>query len=78
MQTARILDLPVVFGEEEDMSSHKKNLIARNIIAAAKENRLPCAAGHAIAKRLGVRSRDVGDVADELKVKISKCQLGCF
>ena len=45
---------------------------------ATVENRLSCAKAHEIAERLEVPLALVGQAAEELKVKISKCQLGCF
>ncbi len=42
------------------------------------DNRLSCAKAHEIAEKLEVPLTVVGQAAEELKVKISKCQLGCF
>ncbi len=39
---------------------------------------LPCAVAFAIAERLGVTRRQVGDAANEIGIKIVDCQLGCF
>ncbi len=45
---------------------------------AAPEGRLTCAKAHEIAKNLNVPLLTVGQAADELKIKIKNCQLGCF
>lgn len=45
---------------------------------AAKANRILCASALAIAKSLGIPPGEVGKTANKLKIKISKCQLGCF
>ncbi|WP_418791663.1 hypothetical protein [Phosphitispora sp. TUW77] len=45
---------------------------------AAPEGRLSCADAHALAKRLDVELLIIGKAADELKIKIKSCQLGCF
>jgi hypothetical protein len=45
---------------------------------ASKEGRIHCSSALAIAKSLGVRPGEVGKAANRLKIKISKCQLGCF
>lgn len=45
---------------------------------ASRDNRLSCEAAHAIGKELNVTLREIGAVCNELKVKISACQLGCF
>ena len=40
--------------------------------------KLPCAVAFSIAKKLKVSPRQVGDAANELRIKIATCQLGCF
>jgi hypothetical protein len=45
---------------------------------AAPEGRLTCAAAHELAKKLGVDPCLIGQAANATKVKIKKCQLGCF
>lgn len=46
--------------------------------AAAKEGRITCAECHKLAEELEVNLLVVGQAADELKIKIKACQLGCF
>jgi len=46
--------------------------------ASLVEGKLPCAIAFKIAKKLKVAPKEVGDAANELKIKISSCQLGCF
>ena len=46
--------------------------------ASLTDGYLPCATAFQIAKKLGVSRRQVGDMANKQKVKISDCQLGCF
>ena len=41
-------------------------------------NRLTCEHAHALAKALNVTLQEIGALCDELKIKISACQLGCF
>ena len=45
---------------------------------ALDEGHLPCARAHGLARRLGVPPSQIGQLADELGVKISRCQLGLF
>ncbi len=40
--------------------------------------RLSCEQAHALAKELKVSLREIGELCNELKIKISSCQLGCF
>ena len=46
--------------------------------ASLIEGKLPCAVAFKIAKKLKVAPKEVGAAANELKIKISSCQLGCF
>jgi hypothetical protein len=48
------------------------------IRAAAPEGKMPCAAAFRLAEELGISHREVGNLLDELKIKITQCQLGCF
>lgn len=52
--------------------------VEKRLRQAAKENRVSCSIALAIAKHLGIPPGEIGRVADRLKIKISKCQLGCF
>ncbi|GAW92184.1 hypothetical protein [Calderihabitans maritimus] len=45
---------------------------------AAKEGRLSCEEAHRLAGELDVPLRLVGEACDKLKIKITRCQLGCF
>ncbi len=48
------------------------------IKASLVEGKLPCAVAFKVAKKLKVAPKEVGSAANELKIKISSCQLGCF
>lgn len=52
--------------------------LADAVKAAAEDRRLACADALAIAARLGVEPRAVGQAANALGIKIVDCQLGCF
>ena len=52
--------------------------IAEEIRKKAVNDRLPCAAARRIAEELVVAYKEVGRTADELNVKITGCELGCF
>ena len=52
--------------------------IAEEIRKKAVNDRLPCAAARRIAVELSVPYKEVGRTADELKVRITGCELGCF
>jgi len=46
--------------------------------AAAITNRLSCEKAHEMVNTLNVSLQDIGSVCNELKIKITACQLGCF
>jgi LAO/AO transport system kinase len=63
---------------EKSLSSGEQKELERRLSSASKENRIPCSSALAIAKSLNIPAREVGKAANKLKIKISKCQLGCF
>ncbi|MHC1745914.1 MAG: hypothetical protein AB9895_02150 [Negativicutes bacterium] len=48
------------------------------ILANMVDRRLNCAVAHQIAEQYGWTLPEIGKMAETLKIKISKCQLGCF
>ena len=52
--------------------------IEETIKAKAKDGKLPCAACFKIAEDFGIPNAEMGKILNEMKVKISHCQLGCF
>ena len=48
------------------------------IKAAAPEGKIPCAAAMSLAKELGISRKEMGELLNELRIKIIQCQLGCF
>ena len=44
----------------------------------AKGGKLPCAVCFKIAEEFGISNKEMGKILNEMKVKISQCQLGCF
>lgn len=45
---------------------------------AAVDGKLPCAKAFKLAEEHGISLKDIGEAANRVKVKISRCQLGCF
>ena len=56
---------------------NQEELKAR-IRAAAPEDRIPCARAFLLAEELGLSRKDLGELLNELRIKIIQCQLGCF
>ena len=52
--------------------------IREEIQKKAKDNRLPCPVARKIAQELSVSYREIGRAADDLNIKITDCELGCF
>ncbi len=52
--------------------------IKRVVTEKAKDGKLSCPAARKIAEELGVPPQKVGEVCNELKIKLYGCQLGCF
>ncbi len=45
---------------------------------AAVSGRLSCEKAHALSRELDIPLREIGVLCNELKIRISACQLGCF
>jgi len=43
-----------------------------------KDQRIACKTALLIAEKAGVSPRKVGELLNEMKIKIHSCQLGCF
>ena len=48
------------------------------IRAAAPESKITCAAALRLAEELLISRQEMGNLLNELKIKIIHCQLGCF
>lgn len=55
-----------------------KKRIEELLIKHSFDNKINCEKARMIAEELGVPYHEVGKTADELKIKIKNCQLGCF
>ncbi len=56
----------------------KEEEIIAKIKESAKEGKIPCAVAFRISRESDVPIRKVGDLCNQLKIKIIQCQLGCF
>jgi hypothetical protein len=52
--------------------------IQSKLLAASENGVLPCAVALKLASEEKVSPSVIGKMANTLKIKISKCQLGCF
>ena len=60
------------------MASSVKDEIAARIGLYPQAGSLPCPVAHYIAAELGITPLEVGEMADELGLRITMCQLGFF
>ena len=56
----------------------RDRLLADELEASSANGRLPCAVALKMAGKLDITPRMVGAKANELKIRIISCQLGCF
>jgi molybdopterin-guanine dinucleotide biosynthesis protein len=60
-----------------EMTAKKKEI--ENILKTrSAEGKITCSDARTIAEELGVPYKEVGKTANELKIKIKNCELGCF
>ena len=60
------------------MDDEEKRKIEEGLKKESRNGALSCRAALGLAERLNADPRMVGQVADELHIKIASCQLGCF
>ena len=58
------------------MMNRKK--LEETILSKAKEGKIPCASCFKIAEDFGISKQEMGEILNQIKIKISQCQLGCF
>jgi hypothetical protein len=52
--------------------------IKARIRAVAPEGKIACGAAFRLAEELNLSRKELGELLNELKIKIIHCQLGCF
>ena len=48
------------------------------ILDKAKDGKIPCATCFKIADEFGIPKKELTKILNEMKIKVSECQLGCF
>ncbi len=61
-----------------NLKAKDMQILDEEIQASLVKGRLPCAVAFTITEKFDVTPRIVGDKANELKIRIINCQLGCF
>jgi hypothetical protein len=55
-----------------------RDKLEKIILEKAKDGKLPCAMCFKIAEDFKISKREMGKILNEMNVRISQCQLGCF
>ncbi len=63
---------------EADSPARTANNPGEELLRHAKNKRITCKAARKIAKQAGLPYHEIGKLADELDIKITDCELGCF
>ena len=52
--------------------------LAEKTKALSKNGKISCKQALKLAEEEGISSRDLGNLLNEIKIKVASCQLGCF
>jgi hypothetical protein len=52
--------------------------LAEKVKLISKNGKISCKQALKLAEEEGISSRDLGNLLNEIKVKVASCQLGCF
>jgi LAO/AO transport system kinase len=52
--------------------------LLRRVRAEVKGGRIACASAFVLAEKLKIPRAEMGRALDELEIRITRCQLGCF
>jgi len=63
---------------DERLMKKEADQIEKRILENTVDGRIPCPVLRAIAEDEGIPYSEAGRIANQLKVKISNCELGCF
>ena len=66
------------FGAANGNESIDNEELEQELRSRARDSRITCAEMFAIAEKLSLSRKEVGDAATQLRIKIHSCQLGCF
>jgi len=69
--------LPPLTNQQGGLRVNQEEIIAK-LKEAAKDGKIPCAMAFKIAKECSVSTKEIGNLLNQVKIKISNCQLGCF
>ncbi len=56
----------------------ERDALKEKIAAESKDGKIACGRALALADELGISRKELGDLLNEMKIKVRSCQLGCF
>jgi hypothetical protein len=56
----------------------EKEQLMEKARTAAKDSKISCARALGLAHEMGISTKELGDLLNEMNIKIDSCQLGCF
>ena len=56
----------------------EKAQLMEKVRTAAKDSEISCPMALGLAREMGISPKELGDLLNEMKIKIDSCQLGCF
>ncbi len=56
----------------------KEDEIAAKLKEVARDGKITCAMAQKIALESKIPMKQVGEILNQMKIKITQCQLGCF
>jgi hypothetical protein len=60
------------------ISMEEREKLERTILEKARDGKIPCALCFRIADDFRIPKKELTKILNEMKIKISQCQLGCF
>ncbi len=60
------------------MGEADRELLKEKLKRLTRDGKIPCAVALKTANEANVAPKVIGDLCNELKIKIAGCQLGCF
>lgn len=76
-QLMQISELPHLKSKEGALMELKREIIER-IAMKCPDGEITCRKAFQLADELGITLRQMGEALNQLKIKITGCQLGCF
>jgi LAO/AO transport system kinase len=55
-----------------------KEKVTQKIKSLCKDGKISCKQALKLAEEERISSRDLGNLLNEIKIKVASCQLGCF